>query len=327
MTVKREECAAAESSDNTQKAQIKGDGAANDIHIYSDDSDRTVSEGETSDLEVGGPDQTDLEDEWFPEDDLLKEALQQYEDNMINELLSDTGDEKPFALSPEGRKNMEQLFTQWLGPEKAREIMDQEKKNYREDLRRWKQRRNARLLQYLKKGGMVAAAAVVVVILSIANFDDSLAFKLPEAGFEAVLKEDYTKLLPEKFIYNNNFGESEQNNTYEKNRYVLGRIIPNYRLIDSVDTYFVSYDIYENEETDDRYIFYQQRDSIKLGVNTEYSNVQELNTMYGLAQLYQFESGYGLAWQYNGYLFRIEGKLTEEQLTDLQESLRSEVKE
>ena len=204
MTVKREECAAAESSDNTQKAQIKGDGAANDIHIYSDDSDRTVSEGETSDLEVGGPDQTDLEDEWFPEDDLLKEALQQYEDNMINELLSDTGDEKPFALSPEGRKNMEQLFTQWLGPEKAREIMDQEMKNYREDLRRWKQRRNARLLQYLKKGGMVAAAAVVVVILSIANLDDSLAFKLPEAGFEAVLKEDYTRLLAERTESGNN---------------------------------------------------------------------------------------------------------------------------
>ncbi len=45
MTVKREECAAAESSVNTQKAQIKGDGAANDIHIYSDDSDRIVSEG------------------------------------------------------------------------------------------------------------------------------------------------------------------------------------------------------------------------------------------------------------------------------------------
>lgn len=323
MTVKREECAAAESSDNTQKAQIKGDGAANDIHIYSDDSDRTVSEGETSDLEVGGPDQTDLEDEWFPEDDLLKEALQQYEDNMINELLSDTGDEKPFALSPEGRKNMEQLFTQWLGPEKAREIMDQEKKNYREDLRRWKQRCNARLLQYLKKGGMVAAAAVVVVILSIANFDDSLAFKLPEAGFEAVLKEDYTRLLAESHSFEN-LEENEFN--IIETRYKLEKVATGFEYIDSIDTNFTCYDFYENQENGDSYFFVQQMDDTQFGVNTEYIYLQEIDTMYGIAQFYQYDAGYGLTWQYGGYLFKIEGKLTEQQLIELQESLRREVK-
>ena len=321
MTVKREECAAAESSDNTQKAQIKGDGAANDIHIYSDDSDRTVSEGETSDLEVGGPDQTDLEDEWFPEDDLLKEALQQYEDNMINELLSDTGDEKPFALSPEGRKNMEQLFTQWLGPEKAREIMDQEKKNYREDLRRWKQRRNARLLQYLKKGGMVAAAAVVVVILSIANLDDSLAFKLPEAGFEAVLKEDYTRLLAESY-------KETGNNIYTiKNRYTLGSIVSGYQLLSSVHTHYMTYNVYENVLTGERYFFLQQGIDTKFGINTEYLSVQEIDTMYGPAQFDQHSAGYGLTWQYSGYMFKIEGDLTQDQLIELQESLISEVEE
>lgn len=324
MTVKREECAAAESSDNTQKAQIKGDGAANDIHIYSDDSDRTVSEGETSDLEVGGADQTDLEDEWFPEDDLLKEALQQYEDNMINELLSDTGDEKPFALSPEGRKNMEQLFTQWLGPEKAREIMDQEKKNYREDLRRWKQRRNARLLQYLKKGGMVAAAAVVVVIFSIANFDDSLAFKLPEAGFEAVLKEDYTKLLPDS--YTQEVGQSEYIDVLEV-YYSLGIIISGFQLTDSIKTNFMIYDTYENVVAGEKYFFQQQMVNSKVGVNTENINLEELDTMYGPAQFYQSDSGYGLTWQYSGYTFKIEGNLTKQELLNLQESLRKEVEE
>ena len=320
MTVKREECAAAESSDNTQKAQIKGDGAANDIHIYSDDSDRTVSEGETSDLEVGGPDQTDLEDEWFPEDDLLKEALQQYEDNMINELLSDTGDEKPFALSPEGRKNMEQLFTQWLGPEKAREIMDQEMKNYREDLRRWKQRRNARLLQYLKKGGMVAAAAVVVVILSIANLDDSLAFKLPEAGFEAVTQDEFTALFPDGY-QNNDQSELDTINV----RYALGTILSGYQLVDSVVTNFWYYDIYENKKTGEKYFFTQQIGSTQSGVNTEYISIKEISTMYGIARFYQYNAGYGLTWQYSGYTFRIEGNLTEEQLIDLQESLKREV--
>ena len=324
MTVKREECAAAESSDNIQKAQIKGDGAANDIHIYSDDSDRTVSEGETSDLEVGGPDQTDLEDEWFPEDDLLKEALQQYEDNMINELLSDTGDEKPFALSPEGRKNMEQLFTQWLGPEKAREIMDQEMKNYREDLRRWKQRRNARLLQYLKKGGMVAAAAVVMVILSIANFDDSLAFKLPEAGFEAVLKEDYTRLLAESYTL-----DDEQSDYFGvlEIQYGLGIVMPGFELIDSIRTNFMRYDIYENTITKEKYFYLQQMIDTEVGVNTENINLEKIDTMYGIAQFYQNNSGYGLTWQYDGYTFKIEGKLTKEELIDLQESLRREVEE
>ena len=238
---------------------------------------------------------------------------------MINELLSDTGDEKPFALSPEGRKNMEQLFTQWLGPEKAREIMDQEKKNYREDLRRWKQRRNERLLQYLKKGGMVAAAAVVVVILSIANFDDSLAFKLPEAGFEAVLKEDYTRLLADE---QSSGDELQQNETDD--RYVLGKVIAGYQLKESVEAYHLVYDEYVNLETGEEYSFYQERTTIEFGINTEYIGIEGIDTMYGLAQFYQHDSGYGLAWQYDGYIFRIEGNLTKIQLIDLQESLRKE---
>lgn len=256
------------------------------------------------------------------EEQLLAEALKRYDDELIDEFFNEEDDEKPVPLTEHGRQGMKHLLEQWVGPEDAQKILQQEQEAYETDLVRWKKKRQALLYRRMRRWGTVAAAAVFTLIISTVNVQDSLAFKLPTAGFKAAVKDDYTQLFVED-------DEEESGDTDEmlesiQTYYVLDKTLPGYELVNVIRGTLYSYYEYEDKNNDTGYNFIQQAVVSDIGVNTEYQNGTEEDTLYGTAFFYDYDGRVGISWNYAGYSFRIEGNLSKEEILLLQSSLVKE---
>lgn len=253
------------------------------------------------------------------EEQLLKEALKRYDDEMMDEYLTASDDEKPIPLTSEGRAKMKSLLEQWVGPDDADQILNAEQKKYKEDLDRWKEKRQKRMRRHWRLWGSVAAAAVFTVIISVGNVQDSLAFKLPAAGFEAAVKDDYTQLFVEK-----DEDQESDNGGIDKieTRYFLGIILDGYSLSDQIELSNLIVSVYENG--DNFYSFTQQTQSSQISTNTEQFEGEQIDTMYGKAYFVQFEKINSLVWSYQNCVFRLEGTISKNDLLALLESLYRE---
>lgn len=253
------------------------------------------------------------------EEQLLKEALKRYDDEMMDEYLTASDDEKPIPLTSEGRAKMKSLLEQWVGPDDADQILNAEQKKYKEDLDRWKEKRQKRMRRHWRLWGSVAAAAVFTVIISVGNVQDSLAFKLPAAGFEAAVKDDYTQLKRGEV-------ELEQNQDTEINqidtRYSLGYVLEGYSVSDCIILSDLIIYIYKN--SDKSYSFIQQVQNSQIFTNTEQQDGEFIQTMYGIAFYSHSVEGNSIVWQYQGYTFRIDGPLSKNDLLILLESLKKD---
>lgn len=249
------------------------------------------------------------------EEQLLAEALKRYDDELIDEFFNEEDDEKPVPLTEHGRQGMKHLLEQWVGPEDAQKILQQEQETYEADLARWKKKRQARLYRRMRRWGTVAAAAVFTLIISTVNVQDSLAFKLPTAGFKAAVKDDYTQLFvedDEEESYNPSHDEIET-------KYSLSRVLDGYYMSEQIEMLKFCVSIYENG--DDFYSFTQQIQSFQTSANTEQYNGESIETMYGTAYYLQYDNNNSLVWNYQGYTFRLEGSISREDLLKLLESL------
>ena len=255
-----------------------------------------------------------LLDENDPEDALLIKALRQYDDELLDQFLNGRLDERPFAWSKRGRRNIRDLFSQRVGPERAALMLKRSDDNYKDDLRQWRERRRKRVAASARKWGIGAAAAIIAVIISVVNTENSLAFKLPDVGFLEVVRDDYTQIF---------WGSSQHSFDSDviETSYVLGEVVEGYVLVDSIITQRLNYYIYENL-SGDQYFFSQQYDVANVAVNTEIQVLDVIDTLYGEAQYYTNGSVAGLAWSYNNYSFKIEGNLDVEELIILQNSLQ-----
>lgn len=253
------------------------------------------------------------------EEQLLKEALKRYDDEMMDEYLTASDDEKPIPLTSEGRAKMKSLLEQWVGPDDADQILNAEQKKYKEDLDRWKEKRQKRMRRHWRLWGSVAAAAIFTVIISVGNVQDSLAFKLPAAGFEAAVKDDYTQLKRGEV-------ELEQNQDTEINqidtRYSLGYVLEGYSVSDCIILSDLIIYIYKN--SDKSYSFIQQVQNSQIFTNTEQQDGEFIQTMYGIAFYSHSVEGNSIVWQYQGYTFRIDGPLSKNDLLILLESLKKD---
>lgn len=256
------------------------------------------------------------------EEQLLAEALKRYDDELIDEFFNEEDDEKPVPLTEHGRQGMKHLLEQWVGPEDAQKILQQEQETYEADLARWKKKRQARLYRRMRRWGTVAAAAVFTLIISTVNVQDSLAFKLPTAGFKAAVKDDYTQLFVED-------DEEESGDTDEmlesiQTYYVLDKTLPGYELAEVLKNEMICYYLYQNEQNGDTYTFIQQIEKMNVKINTEHEDGVELDSLYGTAYLFNYDGRLGLSWNYSGYSFRLEGNLSKEQMLILQSYLVKE---
>lgn len=253
------------------------------------------------------------------EEQLLAEALKRYDDELIDEFFNEEDDEKPVPLTEHGRQGMKHLLEQWVGPEDAQKILQQEQETYEADLARWKKKRQARLYRRMRRWGTVAAAAVFTLIISTVNVQDSLAFKLPTAGFKAAVKDDYTQLLLETEDLEK--GQEIESTSINTN-YCLGNVLDGYSLSDCIVLSDSIIYIYENG--DKSYSFIQQVEATQVFTNTELKEGEFIHTMYGMAFFSQSEDSSSLVWNYQGYTFRLDGNLSKDDLLGLLESLQKE---
>ena len=261
--------------------------------------------------------QDDILDENDPEDALLIKALQRYDDEMLDQLFSQSDDEKPVPLSAKGHEQIQELFSQWLGPEKAKLMLEKEDVAYQNELRRWKNIRRQRRLVRVRRWGSAAAAALFAVILGTLGMQSSLAFKLPEVGFEAIVGSERTRLTAET---SEQGGEADGIDVY----YTLGKVLDGYELVDDIENEYIKYQVFQNA-SGEAYIFSQQPSTSDVYANTEIMQGENVNTMYGTAYLYLFDDINSIAWNYQNYTFKIEGVLSKEELLSLLQSLIREV--
>lgn len=262
----------------------------------------------------------DFLDESDPEDALLLEALRTYDDEMLDKFFSENDDEKPVPLSCEGREKMEELLGQWLGPQKAQQVLKKEEKQYQQELRRWKQQRRRQMFSRVPRWCFAAAAALLAVIIGVANPKSSLAFKLPQINFIGIGNEERTKFHIVKDEHS--VIDSEQLN-YISSYYYLSEIAEGFFLSEKIDlehTVIYKY----NNRNGDSYFFTQQLVENNVGINTEQNDYTVINSAYGDAYYFDTTDVSGLIWNYNGYLFKIEGKLSQQELLKLQKSLKKE---
>lgn len=253
------------------------------------------------------------------EEQLLKEALKRYDDEMMDEYLTASDDEKPIPLTSEGRAKMKALLEQWVGPDDADQILNAEQKKYKEDLDRWKEKRQKRMRRHWRLWGSVAAAAIFTVIISVGNVQDSLAFKLPAAGFEAAVKDDYTQLFVEKDEDQESLDEALDEIA---TRYFLGVTLDGYSLESQIVLSDFIMSIYQNGESS--YSLVQQVETYQVFGNTEQYEGEPIETMYGTAYFFQYENTNSLIWNYQGYSFKLEGSVSKKDLLVLLESLYRE---
>lgn len=320
MASEEEKKAADENSEKNKKAsgsEDKENGNIKDLaHEYAQVNDLNFSENMPDIFSGEGKD--DFLDENDPEDAILLKALQQYDDEMLDKFFNEEDDEKPIPLSDEGRENIKELFSQWIGPENAEAVLKKEEENYQKDFRRWKQKRRGRTLAYASHWSIRVAAAVFLMVICAVNTDSSLAFKLPEVGFEAIVGSDYSKLRLDKTLESQN----DEILTDIKTYYYLSNTLEGYELTDKIE--FSDLVIYLYISNNSSYSFSQQVQSTDISTNTEQVLGEEIDIMYGKAFFYQFNSVSSLVWNYQGYTFKIEGRLLKSDLIQLSESLKKE---
>lgn len=321
MASEEEKKAADENSEKSEKAFSSEDKESENIkdlaHEYAQMNDLNFSENMPDIFSGEGKD--DFLDENDPEDAILLKALQQYDDEMLDKFFNEEDDEKPIPLSDEGRENIKELFSQWIGPENAEAVLKKEADNYQKDLRRWKQKRRGRILAHASHWSIRVAAAVFLAVICAVNTDSSLAFKLPEVGFEAIVRDDYTKLITLKE------SSAIQNESDIKGvEYCLSKVIEGYVLVDTLKLQGASTYVYANTIDGNTYTFTQQLETFNVKINTEQKLGEKVDTLYGEGYLYSYDNKNGLTWNYNHYIFKIEGDLSKEELIDLSAYLTKE---
>ena len=100
----------------------------------------------------------------------------------------------------------------------------------------------------------------------------------------------------------------------------MGFVLDGYSLSDEVVLEDLILSIYSNG--DSVYIFSQQTKNTWLSANTEEQKAEIMQTMYGTAEFYQYGEINSIVWQYQGYIFKIEGEISQEELLLLLESLK-----
>lgn len=325
MASEEEKKAADENSEKNKKAsgsEDKKNGKIKDLaHEYAQMNDLNFSENMPDIFSGEGKD--DFLDENNPEDAILLKALQQYDDEMLDKFFNEEDDEKPVPLSDEGRENIKELFSQWIGPDNAEAVLKKEEENYQKDFRRWKQKRRGRILAHASHWSIRVAAAVFLVVICAVNTDSSLAFKLPNVGFKEIVGEDRTKL----FAKNNDTNEtiSEISKSSIQTYYYLSDTIDGFSLASKSSLQHLVLYEYQNSNGD-TYFFSQQLLENNIGINTEENPYTIIDSPFGNAYYFDYGNTRSLAWNYNEYSFKIEGEISKKELLELQKSIRKEEK-
>lgn len=251
----------------------------------------------------------------------LIKALQQYDNELLEQFFAESDDEPPVSISPEGRRKMKDTLAPWLGADRAELLVKREEQASNARIKAWKHKKRVKLAKRAVRWS--ATAAVVLLMVMSGNFvgNDAMAYRLPDVSFSTIDKNKYTKIFIEESECLDKF-ESEELE-YIETVYMPKKILDGYALLNRIDNPQILYCVYENS-SGDRYYFTQQVQADNIAVNTEAQVIDEIDTIYGPAQFYNYNGQSGLTWVYHNYYFKIEGAFSKDILMEIQESLQKE---
>lgn len=246
----------------------------------------------------------------------LIKALQQYDNEMLEKFFDQPQDEPPVSLSDKGRENLRDTLSQLIGDNRADLLIQKEQKQYLADKKSWQHEKRTRFVKRtVRWGSMAASIGIAIFVVNIFS-NSTMAFRLPQAGISFEKKEDYTKFRPVE-------NEPILDNSQDSAKYVLTIKIEGFRLVDKIIATDMNYYVYQNDNNQS-YQFSQFLLDDNVGINTEEKDYTLIDSPFGDAFYYEFGSSIGLVWNYNGYLFRIEGNISKDQLLYLQKSVEKE---
>lgn len=263
---------------------------------------------------------------------------------------------KPHQFSEQYESRLKDSLTQMFGEEDAEEILEYRRlareesaefaselipaqdriskkvneKNRRfsqiirkSDAVRWKEKKAIykRTGWYKKSLVKAAAACLCIVILGGVVSMNVDALRVPIARFFSEKQPTYTILNAEPETENERDAEVYPD-TIEK-RFAPSKAIEGYEEVEKIELSKYIEIIYRNDD-EDEYRFFQETKDTDTWLDNEGVELRKEDTFFGDAFYYKKGNEYKLVWSYEGYIFRISGNLTDEEMVTLANSLRLE---
>jgi len=166
----------------------------------------------------------------------------------------------------------------------------------------------------------IAAACAAVAVLSGVTISVD-ALRIPVARFFAQDKPAYTVLEVEPDTEEDNDAESYPD-TIEK-VFVPGKALDGYEEVGRESFSQMVRITYKNDE-ELEYYFYQETRDTSAWVDAENADAKLVETIFGNAYYSQKDNVFIFTWHYEGYIFRIMGNLSEENMVSIADSLKLE---
>lgn len=263
---------------------------------------------------------------------------------------------KPHQFSEQYESRLKDSLTQMFGEEDAEEILEyrrlarEESAEFASELIPAQDRiskkvneKNRRFSQIIRKSDAVrgkekkaiykrtgwykkslvkaAAACLCIVILGGVVSMNVDALRVPIARFFSEKQPTYTILNAELETENERDAEVYPD-TIEK-KFVPSKVLEGYEEV-SVSEFTKMIKIYYQNADGIQYQYVQETKDTSTWLDNESVNSKKESTIFGDAYYYQKNGDYKLVWSYEGYIFRISGNLTDEEMVKLANSLRLE---
>ena len=166
-----------------------------------------------------------------------------------------------------------------------------------------------------KRWQKIAAGVLItlVVLGSVTMSTDAL--RVPIVKSFSSSKTGYNMVVAETGNGDSNYHE------YIENVYVLSETLDGYEEISRTDGKRMVTIDYKNENKD-VYVFYQMVDTtIANWVDNKESIVDECEVLTGTAYFQKFETDNSLIWSYDGYIFKLSGNISKDEMIYLANSL------
>lgn len=166
------------------------------------------------------------------------------------------------------------------------------------------------------------AAAVFVILTASLIFGKNEAQASWWENMQFIVKsyKEYSKIEAYEEV---NRESVDYPQTIEK-KYVPAKIAEGYEEVarDEVSKQIVIE--YENYVKNVQYVYWQQTQDMGQHINTEDTTYIKINTSYGMAYYCEKMNQCQLYWDYNGYMFSLQGDLTLEQMMEIVDSIQLE---
>lgn len=269
------------------------------------------------------------------------EKLSQRMDEDMEEMLYTSEPVKPYKFSGEYEERLVHSLKERFGEEKAEEILKKRNETReragiktpkhhslfllksRENLSG--QSLNEKISNFPFSGFVQMAAAILIVVLVAGIFGKNEAKASWWENIEFIIRayEEYSQIEAYDEV-------DEKNITYPKTiekKYIPTKVAEGYEEVVREEMSKQILIEYRSSMFENDYVYWQQTQDMGEHINTEDAKYKEIDMIYGKAYYCKNEGECQLYWDYDGYLFSIQGSLELDDMLEIVDSIWGEDEE